>query len=206
MARLIANILFAVIIVGGGGFAFQDTTAATDSEADMTESREDSVEYQGARGGLSVGFRYPSGWKLREETGTIEPYRQIVIQGPRNQDDTYTASLSILAAPLTPEGGKYQSAASLFWHYRNHPLPGTSILDQSNRTVGGVMAMDVTVTYVIPPLHTHGLKPIEIPVKSRTVILQRDSSVYQLTFSADAREYDQHAQAFEQLLQSFRFQ
>jgi hypothetical protein len=66
--------------------------------------------------------------------------------------------------------------------------------------------MDVAITYVIPPLHTHGLKPIEIPVKTRTVIFQREAYVYQLTFSADAREYDQHAQAFEQLLQSFRFQ
>ena len=172
----------------------------------MTEPNREVVEYQGATAGLNVSFQYPRGWTLREESGTIEPYRQVFIQGSRNQEGTYTASLSVLAAPITPEEGKYQSAASLFLHYTSHLFPGSTVLSQSNPTVDGILAMDVTVSYVIPPLHKHGLKPVEIPVKSRTVIFQRDPYVYQLTYSADAREYDRYADAFERLLNTLAFQ
>jgi hypothetical protein len=43
-------------------------------------------------------------------------------------------------------------------------------------------------------------------VKTRTVLLRRGPYLYEIAYSADAREYAAHAQAFDRILASLRFQ
>ena len=45
-----------------------------------------------------------------------------------------------------------------------------------------------------------------MPVKTRTAFFRHGSYLYECAYSADAREYAAHAQAFERVLASLRFQ
>ena len=70
--------------------------AAAESEHSMTTA----YEYVGSSAELPVAFRYPGAWRLTETTGRLEPYRQARLDGPRNSDDTFTASFIARSSPL----------------------------------------------------------------------------------------------------------
>lgn len=163
-------------------------------------------KYQGNEPGLTVAFQYPEGWRLQQEKGAIDRYRKVRLLGPRNQEDTYTCYISVAGFPKKTEGGKFDTLEEFARNYKDHLLANTQIETEAARTVSGQRALDLTVSYVIPPLYEHNLKPIEIPVKTRTLFAQKGSTLYQITYGADAREYDLHAQAFEQLLKTLRLQ
>ena len=82
---------------------------------------------------------------------------------------------------------------------------GASVEPQATRSMAGTVADDITFTYTIPPLHHAGRKAVKIPVKTRTVVLQRGPLLYEIAYSADERAYDAHLPAFEGLLSSLQF-
>ncbi len=163
------------------------------------------MHFQGIDPRLSVSFQYPQAWRLQEERGTIDPYSEVRLLGPRNPEDTYTAAIVVRASPLPNDGGKHPSASALERHYREHLLPGAVVEHENAVTVGGVHGKRVIVSYTIPPLHQRGLKPIPIPVKTQAIFLEKGSHVYEMSYSADAREFDQHAKVFGRVLKTFRF-
>ncbi|MBI2174787.1 MAG: hypothetical protein HYU33_06285 [Candidatus Omnitrophica bacterium] len=154
---------------------------------------------------LHVDFRYPSEWKLTKERGRIESYRQIRIQGPRNAEDTYTCYLSVLSAPNRDNGGTDEDVASRVSRFTKHLYKDPHVLSENVTPIAGVQATDLVVTFTIPPLHQPGLKALAIPVKTRSCFFQKGPYLYELTLSADAREFDRYAAAFEELLQSWKF-
>ena len=163
------------------------------------------AEYRGTEPALSVTFHYPADWRLTEEQGRLEVYREVRIQGPRNAEDTYTGFLIVRSSPLKTSGGRFGSAEELLRHKRRYALPGTTVLVDGTRRVAGRTARELVVTYTIPRLNQPGLKPLPIPVKTRTLVLMKDPYLYELSFSADAREYDRDAGAFERLLKTLAF-
>lgn len=163
-------------------------------------------EYAGTQPGLMVRFEYPQAWPLHEEQGKREFYRAIRIAGPRNPNDTYTTYLSVRASPLKSFGGKYERLADAITQYVDHLLEGSRIIAQQQATVADSTGTDVLVTYTMPALHHKGLKAEAVPVTARTVFFEKAPYLYEVTYSADSREYEQHAQAFEHLLTTFRFQ
>lgn len=140
-----------------------------------------------------------------EEQGTVERFRLVRVMGPRNREDTYRCFFSVTESPLKEEGGRFASLEECVRSFREHQLAGARFEEERRTEVGGLEAVDLTVTYVVPPPLQRGLKPLDIPVKTRTLLLQRDRSLYRIAYSADAREYDAHAGAFEKALASLRF-
>ena len=163
-------------------------------------------EYVGRDPALKVRFEYPRAWSVREEQGTIEVYRLVRLLGPRNQDDSYTTYVAIQGAPLKEAGGKFQNLAEAVASYTTHLMPGATLVSSTSTQVAGAPAQDLLVTYTMPPWHHRGLRAVEIPIKARAVFVELGPSLYQLSYSADAREYDRHADVFEQALRTFRVQ
>ncbi len=161
------------------------------------------MQYQGTEPGLMVRFEYPGQWKLYEERGKVETYRQVRMLGPRNHDDTYTAYFSVWGSPLKSSGGRHENLDGLVTHYKSHLLSETQMLSEQPLTVGGKRAVEVMVSYTMPPIHHKGLKAMAVPVKTLTVFLEYSPYLYELTYSADAREYEQSAKAFQRLLKTF---
>ena len=163
------------------------------------------VAYVGNDPALQVTFEYPQGRSVQEETGQVERFRQVRLMGPRNRDDSYTAYLSVLGTPLKAYGGKYPNKEEFLRNYTSHLQQGAQIVSTTSTKISGAAAIDITVSYTMPPWHHQDLKAVEVPVKARTIVVEKPPYLYQLTYSADAREYDAHAPAFEHLRKTFRF-
>jgi hypothetical protein len=161
-----------------------------------------AADYTGTVPGLSVRFRHPDDWRLSTERGAIDTYQAIRLHGPWNRGGTYAAVITIRSV----EDGAAEPADAAVERWLAVLPEGASIEAQTVRQVAGLPAQDVTVAYTVPPLHVHGHAPVDIPVKLRLVVLQRPPHRYELTFSADAREYLAYTQLFEQLVASFAFQ
>ena len=177
-------------------------SGAAEGEQTMMESR----EYAGASAELPVAFRHPAAWRLQEERGRIDAYREVRLLGARNDDKTYTSSFVVRSAPLRSAGGRYGSLQELVAAYTTSGLHGGILLTEQSQTVAGVPAMDLIFSYRIPPLHHRGLVPKEIPVTTHAVLLEHDGRLYELLYSADTRDYNRFTGEFDELLRSFRFQ
>ena len=164
-----------------------------------------SMKYEGDDARLKVEFRYPAGWRLQEERGTIEVYSEVRLLGPRNRDDTYTCTIAVRGSPAKAYGGKHETLSDVVKNFTSHLFKEANILSEKDRVVAGTRAKELTVSYTIPPLHLPSLQAMEIPVKARALFLEKEPYFYELIYSADAREYDLHADAFEQLIKTFRF-
>ena len=155
---------------------------------------------------LPVTFHYAKGWRLREEQGTVETYRGVRLLGARNPDDTYTAYVVVRAFPLAASDGGHYSSAHLFVNHTLTHLPSGAVVEsQGAREVAGLAAYEVLMSYTIPPLHYAGLHAIQIQVRTRTLVLERPPYLYEVAYSADAREYPRYASTFERLLASLQF-
>ena len=164
-----------------------------------------TLTYPGAEADLPVSFEYPSDWRLMEERGVTESYHAVRLLGPRNADDTYTAYFVVRAFPVQPPGSRYADQRALVSHILTHLPDGASVDPQATRPLDGASADEWTVEYTIPPLHHVGRKAVKIPVKTRTVVVQRGPLLYEIAYSADERNYEAHLPAFEGLLSSLQF-
>lgn len=160
--------------------------------------------YQGTAPELRVTFSYPDQWPLHEEHGKVESYQAVRIMAPRNADDTYTSHISVYGAPLKSHGGKFDSAEERMDQYKRHLLPGAQVIAEGARQVGGLQATDLFVSYTIPAIHHKGIKAAPVPVKERKVVVAHPPYLYELSYTADALEYDRYADQFERLLESFQ--
>ena len=180
---------------------FAAIVAAADCAAEPAPSR---LTYSSPEAELPVSFTYPSYWRLTEERGTVEAYHAVRLRGLRNADGTYTAYMVVRAFPVQPPGSAYADQRALVGHLLTHLPDGARVEPQTTRPMAGRVAEDITVAYTIPPLHHAGLKAGKIPVKTRTVILQRGPLLYEIAYSADERDYGTHAADFEGLLSSLQ--
>ena len=160
--------------------------------------------YTGTRRALKVSLEYPGKWMLQEEQGKMEFYQGVRMLGPRNADDTYAAYVSVRGFPLRAFGGSYEDLHALVEHYKIHAPRDSRIVSESPRKVAGAAGRDLTFSFTIPPLHHKGIKALAIPVKERKVFVEHSPYLYELTYSADSREYDRYAEAFEHLLKTLR--
>jgi hypothetical protein len=197
--RMVLAALSAAVGLAGAGLA------ADHNEGAMTPSRSAGI-YAGTSSELPVQFRYPAAWSLREERGKDQPYTQVRIKGPRNAEDTYTAYLAVTAFPKKTQGGKHETLDEMAAAYLRQLYRDSRVLSDDPRQVADLPGRDILVAINIPPLHHRDLKPLPIPVKTRKVMIERGERLYEFVYSADARAYDEHAAAFEELLRSVQWQ
>lgn len=200
MKRLIWVAVFGMVMAGGIWW-YRLQRAAQNTQQ---ESGDTTMQYSGQEGRVPVRFQYPNGWRVVEEQGQHERYHQVRLLGPRNAEDTYTCNMSVRRSPLKPYGGTHASAADLIARYKAYAWRDATIGADRSTTVSGFAAHDLTASYVVPPPHQPELKAIAIPVTTRLLVIERPDSVYEIMYSADAREFAQHAPVFERLLNSLR--
>jgi len=172
----------------------------------MKETTPTFLEFHGKARDLPVVFEYPKSWKPEEEKGTIEKYQLVRLMGPRNPEDTYSSYISIVGSPVKKKGGKFDNLSEIVENYKAYQLAGAHLDDEKVTVLGGLGAVDLTVTSVIPPLFQKGLRALEIPVRTRTLFTQKGGMLYQITYSADLRLYDEHVKDFNRLLETLQFE
>ena len=174
-------------------------------EAALT-ARHGETMYRGTAPELRVSFSYPEQWPLHEEHGKMEPYQAVRIMAPRNAEDTYTSHISVQGSPLKPQGGKFESAEERVDHYKQHLLPDAEIIAEAQREVGGLKATDLVASYTISAILHKGIKAAAVHIKERKIVMASPSYLYEVSYTADQREYDRYADVFDQLVKSFQVQ
>ncbi len=173
------------------------------SESASAAHAESLPLYQGT-GELRLVFRYLPDWRIEEARGLADRYRQVQAWGPRNQDDTYTAHVTVRVSPVKSEGGRYANVDELVAATRKAIYAGR-VDSERHTTIAELLAVDQTMSYTLPAVHQPGLKALPVPVKTRGLFFEREGHLYELLFSCDSREYDRNSLAFEQLLRTFKF-
>ena len=168
-------------------------------------SSRDAAAFHSDEPPLAVSLSYPRSWRLVEERGRAEPYAAVRLLGPRNAEDTYTAYITVRGS-LLPPATRADDADGPAARYLARLIDGTAVESDTRRRQWGTEVRDLTVAYTVPPLHRAGLRPLPIPVRTRTLFLRRGDHAYEIAYSADAREYASHLAAFDELLTSLRFQ
>ena len=95
-------------------------------------------------------------------------------------------------------------------HYRELLPEGARVDHDEVRQLDWRAAHDLVVSYTIPPRRFHAGLPgsapsLEIPVTTRTLFLENGSRLYELVYSADARDYRKFVSVFERLLETLAF-
>jgi len=175
------------------------------SETAHAADPEPFATYVGTDASVRVRFDYPAGWRLTEERGAIDAYVSVRLLGPRNAQDTYTAYIVVRSSPFQANGGLHPSAGALMDQFLETAPPGAVVESRVVTPVDGQPADDLTLSYTIPPFFHKGLVPAATKVKTRLLALERPPYLYELTYSADAQEYDAGAASFARLLESLRF-
>jgi len=155
-------------------------------------------------GFLPASFDYPAGWKLTEDKGIVQKYKQAMMVGPRNEDKTFSAAFTVIVSPTKEKGGLFSSVDELKTHNLVHLFDDPRVVELSSRQVGGAPAQDVTAVFERPPFRIQGLPHKTIPVKERMLLFQKDSRLFEIRYSADQQEYPKHLKDFEHLVASIR--
>ena len=164
------------------------------------------VRYQNTRAQLDFAFEYPQNWVVGLEEGRQQPYAQVIILGPRNAANSYSAGLTIRRQPVKTSGGLYENLEALIKSRRSQRAANRAfeLLGEREQPLGQLTAWRSEFTDVVPlPSHSVEAKPTKI----RTVLVQFAvyEQLYELSFSADTSEYPQYQYVFDHLLNSLRF-
>ena len=157
---------------------------------------------------LPFTFDYPVGWSAGEEQGKHSPYQQVLVLGPRNAQDTYTAGFIVRLLPTKAAGGTHANADELV-HWRRTQVVREDtyewVKDQPIELLGMKgTELEFRSEMKLPPHGTQGGTAIPTSVTTRAIVLSHGNRLVELQYSADAHDYERYRPAFEHLLSSLR--
>ena len=164
---------------------------------------EEPVVYQDPSAPLDFTFEYPRNWVTGVDRGSREPYWQVVILGPRNEADSYSASLTVRLLPNPSVGGKFADLEALVEGRKRQygRQPGFLVLSEDQRDVAGVAAQEWMYRLSIPlPSHSTSARPTAI--QTHEVRLAVRGHLYELIYTADQQDFDAYHRVFLHLLDS----
>ncbi len=158
------------------------------------------VSFVSADPRLDFSFLYPSAWRIVELHE--QEYSQVLVSGPRNQQDTYSVGLAITARP--------ESAVNLQNHVvdhlaKAHQAREFKLIAQAQGFLSECAAIETLTCY-------HLALPLNSVVPTNTVILERRIALihaprlYEITYRADEANYSTHLSAFETVARTFHFE
>ena len=154
---------------------------------------------------LACTFEYPENWAIGTEKGRKQPYQQVIILGPRNTSNNFSASLTMRRMPMKASGGIYSQLADLTEvrqkQYAKNPQYRQ--LNLGERMVSGQKAVSMTIEYTVPIPPYGKLQAEQVTLRTQFVQFALAGALYELSFSADARDYSVYEPVFERLLQTF---
>jgi len=154
---------------------------------------------------VGATFEYPQNWVVGSEIGREQPYRQVIILGPRNPENTWSTGLTIRQYPTKAAGGLYPSLQALIEARRKQYGSNASFqrIEEGARPLGDLQTWQSVFTYVVPlPPHSVQAKPTAI--QTRLVLFAAGDALYEVSYTADASQYPTYQDVFDHLLQTLK--
>ncbi len=153
---------------------------------------------------LACTFEVPDNWLATEQQGRGERYQQIILVGPRNAQDTYHAGLTVRITPVGAGGGSYATLEDLIDWRRKQYAQTAGFSELSFREVSVVGPPAKELKWIFQVTLPSAVGPQTVLLKNQLVLFAHQEQLYELSFGADAVEFERYAPAFEHLLQSFQ--
>ena len=152
---------------------------------------------------LPFTFEYPRQWVAgEEERSGPHSYQQVVILGPRNAQDTYTAGLTIRVLPTKQAGGEYDDLQALVQWRRAQYLHAEALKWNQDKPVQLQELRGQELEFQFEVKLPKGSE--RTTLLTHLVVLAHGERFFEFSYSADAHEYDRYHQTFDHLLQSVR--
>jgi len=160
--------------------------------------------FSGTQPALDFSFLYPANWDLRERVKRDSG--EVVILGPRNQDNTYSSGLDISVTPTRQAGGKFSTVDELVAEYlkKSENLPRFKLISKTTGSFGPYAATETLLSYVMP-LPLHNVEPRDTTIVERRIVFQRGQRFYELSYKATEEDYPVFLEAFRRVVQTFEF-
>ena len=156
---------------------------------------------------LKVSFDHPADWKPTDDEGKIDRYSQIIVLGPKTQEDSYRPSFVVRGVPVKgSEGGWFDSLEKFKMNHLIHVYKDRQIVAENKTPVAQIESEDIVYTHTIPASHIHNFQHPEFHVKSRVLFFRDSHQFYQIIYSADVKQFDLYQEDFDHLLESFTFE
>ena len=148
-------------------------------------------------------FEYPGNWVKGVDRGAHEPYWQVVMLGPRNAEDTYSASLTVRLLPSASVGGQFKNLDALVKERKRRQSrnSGFTVVLEGPLQVAGTPAQELLYSIVVP-LSTPARKAAPAVLQSHEVRLSVRGHLYELIYTADQRDFEAYHKVFTHLLES----
>ena len=153
----------------------------------------ESQTYPNSEQGFS--FKYPADWVFAEDyMGLV-----VFVGGPEVLEGDYTVNVS-LATEQLPEEMRVEDYAKQVELNTKNSAPDLNKVDEYNTTVGGQQAIVFTFTATLK------VEEKEYFLKDSAAVLIKDGVGYIITYDVPIEFYDEYVDAFELVIDSFKFQ
>jgi len=150
-----------------------------------------------------VSFEVPENWQVSEEQG--RQYKQVLLLGPRNVQDTYNAGVVVRVMPSRSRGGEYDTLQDLLaWRRTQHTRSASSaVLAEQPVTVAGLEGVELRYQYDAKlPRGGHPQGAVPTTIKGHSILLAHGGQLVELEYSASAEDFHPYHQAFSHLIDS----
>ncbi len=150
---------------------------------------------------MDFSFKYPKNWLLGELNGKSKDFKQILIQGPRNSEDSCTTSIRILRAVK----GEKQPYSSLdnFIAVTKKRYSDNSQNDLKDEwlLVANLPARRLNFVYDTS-FRMRKTETKKVTIRESDVFLEKNGILYEFSLLSDVKEYNSYQSVFETFLNS----
>jgi hypothetical protein len=153
---------------------------------------------------LDFEFLYPAAWQVTEFDR--DGHNAVFIIGPRNQDDTFSLTMTVHVFPAWERKGKFTTVAEVVEDYlrKSRQLSDFREISRAQGTLVGVDAVEIEINYTMPlPLNNVDAK--DTSIMERRIIFKKGSQFYELTYTAVAEDYYAYLESFRDAVSTFKF-
>jgi len=155
---------------------------------------------------LSLACECPENWQVGVERNTAQAYTQVIILGPRNAADSFSAGLTLRRLAPKAAGGLYADLSALMAARATQRQANPQYVEHGTgeRRLGDVLAFwtDFSVTAPMPP---HSVSAQPTTVRTRIFQFTWQGALYELACAADAADFATYAPVLDHLLATLQF-
>ena len=147
-------------------------------------------------------FEYPKNWLLGADTRHKELYQQVMALGPAHPNSRYRANLVVRRMPTAAQGGSYKDLQALVAARRKQwaAYPNFQLASEREETAAGVSGLRIDYLYTAP-LPAQSVQAVPTTIQTSTVSLALGGALYEISYSADARDYATYEPVFRHALE-----
>lgn len=150
---------------------------------------------------INFSFLFPSSWVVRETQGEKGEYIQVLLRGPRNKDDTFSAGIAVTISPAKDSNlEKYKDDLIS----RQQKLPVYRLIVNKRGYLGNVEAVDLFYAFALGlPLNSSA--PKDTIISKRVVIFIRKGLAYRISCSAVKEDFGKFNSVFKNVVRTLEF-